>query len=47
MFIRDGINKVFVRIANREDPDKTASLIWVFPVLSGSMRPVSFLFEHI
>ena len=26
MVVRDGIHKMFVRIANREDPDQTASL---------------------
>ena len=34
LIIRAGIDKILVRIANREDPDQTASesLIWVFAV---------------
>ena len=38
LFIRDGIHKILVRIANREDPDQTASSE---AVLSGSALFVS------
>ena len=37
MVIRAGIHKLFVKIANREDPDKTASseAVWSECVLCG------------
>ena len=39
LVIRAGIGKIFFRIANREDPDQTASseaiLIWVWAICAG------------
>ena len=32
LVIRAGIHKMHIRIANRKDPDQTASMIWVCAV---------------
>ena len=45
LVIRAGIYKMFLRIAHREDPDQTASLIWVCTVCLGLFG--RFLFDLI
>ena len=49
LFIRAGIHKMLVKIANREDPDSDCCLIWVCPVCLGlfGRQLVSEILEHL